>query len=50
MLAAIAVVSKMLMQAEPSNELTDELWDACQRVEDCVGKVRVLRDGSRGNG
>jgi hypothetical protein len=43
MLSAVAVVAKMLMQADPANELTDELWEACLRVEETVGKVRSLR-------
>ena len=46
MLAAVAAAAKMLMQADPASELTDELWEACQRVEETVRKVRSLRDGA----
>jgi hypothetical protein len=47
MLAAAAVMAKMLMQTEPadelSDELSDELRDACKQLESSVANVRKLR-------
>lgn len=47
MLAAAAVVAKTLMQAEPAQELTEELWAACERLERSVAEVRAFREPER---
>jgi hypothetical protein len=43
MIASAALVAKMMLEADPAAELTNELWDACQHFERAINRVRKLR-------